>query len=1231
MASQSRLTFASIWAFEDTAVEELERKPALTSIVIVNIQKRMMFVLLIKGPLDGPVSKVADILSRYIDEQKHKDLLDVPQIRQLDIPSALQDDSNPVLDEHNESQEGDLLALDEDPNEELIPHSIDRVTKHWVSSDGGVGCFAANFHDILSSIAIMTGTEIAVAEDLKGIQVSAKNSNDVDDALAKISRIEKSLSSIDKPHVRNMVISADDQTTRFCIQNYSSLNPVAMRRILTDPTLNSNSSLGQMFVTTALSFDDDAQAFKLPQNLVTPPRVEEEPGKSRIWKDFTFQAIGAGDRFLRMESVVEKAHSDPAVALMGDSVPHRYLSAEKVKQVDQWVAENKIVQTEQEWEPNLASQPEPPSESIIRPPGIKSRRAVTSNPKGSIPSSNSPPTRSEPAKGPADDTTSSPRKKWKMTYEIESGSKNSQSAEPITGAGKQDRDVLCGIAFVPANISPPENRSRLPSNFDVTKYGANKYGANKLSHSMMKTMWEHPKPHRVNENICPGPGRKPRKESQLVDVFAPAYTTNIGPPPLSFDQPALIPEKLLVDGESKCNSNNMPIPHGIGNMHDLAGLDFDSNVSFAEDEFLEQEKRLSRLQKIYEVQKEDVGCVNIANTATTYRPVSRRHVNRVLAQERLTELEKCHRLEASQSSDEVGSRKFYLTMNQRAPKSTGKSMSKSEINVKRQATLEDAWGIPKQPVKQVASGDSRNERSFEKREMGQTMSEGRPNKQQLQNAKAELHTNEEIKHLFEALKQTLEAAEYFPGPLSLEVQFGLVLIPLLPKTYKEGLISAGEWTRIFQPRTGIVAPTTKFTNRLTTSGSDVDYIVGLKESKAQGRRQAFEQGDNEYCVFYEYHCRSKSGQLLIITMNEQGSHSIRRPTTALGGVNLHFPSHTWDANISVNGAAGYNMGSNPEFEKAAQYLVDHIWIPPDKQLIQIFSQIPQGSELSIEKVFMKRWTRHRYIRPDETSPKDAAISDSASSTRLRAGSTQASEFTETQMAPREVTSRDHDSLNSGVETGAENQDIFLQITEVQDLIIGTGVSDAQAVKARCAPLLDMLKNGRQWYEVSLVSPAIETILKANANLELGERTDDWRSTDLFGKDALLCNDSSEDSRAKASPGPVAVAIGDTGIGDLFRLAKMVIEKIDGVGFWNFNPIAEAVRMAPVGSLDAPPGMLSVPATSLPVANTKVEPKSFNHDELESIKEVGSATVDVSKKSSSTPSAKLMEQIEEEYW
>ena len=110
----------------------------------------------------------------------------------LDLPSVVQNTSSAV-DDPQWVGNGGLLTLDDDTGA-FIPHPRTQITKLWLSSVGGVGCFAANmYQDMLGEVAKGTGTDITVLDELKGLQVSGGRENDVDDALAKLTRIEAPL------------------------------------------------------------------------------------------------------------------------------------------------------------------------------------------------------------------------------------------------------------------------------------------------------------------------------------------------------------------------------------------------------------------------------------------------------------------------------------------------------------------------------------------------------------------------------------------------------------------------------------------------------------------------------------------------------------------------------------------------------------------------------------------------------------------------------------------------------------------------------------------------------------------------------------------------------------------------------------------------------------------------------------------------------------------------------
>lgn len=1026
-------------------------------------------------------------------------------------------------------------------------------------------------------------------------------------------------SFISAPQVTNMIIAPDNQRTRVRIQNYSDLNPVALRRILTDPNSPSNAILNQTYATLLLYFDPEIQLFRLPETLLAPPQVSNEPGKSRIWNDFTFQEIGKGDDFLGMESIIEKDPGSPQAMASGIAPPHPYLSVEKATRVNQWVERAEMeneVEPELEPEANVAPQPDPPREespvapTMRKPPGIRTRKAATAAKPQPVATPDPTP---EPAKAPSPKNASTPRKRWIMQYGSESedrlvtfpeNTKPESANRSPSGALLLDRspDSSNGASMI--RPQTPDSKLRVSVNFDPTKYGLAKtpQHAAKISLGSPTTSGNNGESQQL---MTP---RRRTGKNELVDVFAPVTQESaVSHPQMSFDQPALIPRKPNEAAENVFGQGMSLVNTGKIS-DDLLGLNFGGEVTASEssnatqlamaqidsngDYLSWQEKRLQELKRSLRERKKGTSDLE-ESVPHASGPPERRHISMLLARQKLAELEK--NLETvKKTTDETSTREFHRTMNHKMARPTEKAKSKAEAKTKRQATLEDAWGIIKKPAKEAESSNNKADGvdGNSKKDKRAETSESKQDPQNSQRLLEEMEAHQKhMESLFDSLKPALEAAEFFTGPLTLEAQFGLILIPLLPKTYDENLISLDEWMQIFQPRNGLAPPTTKFINRLTTAGSDVDHIVDLKTSKAEGKRHLFEQEYTEYSVSYEFHCRTTADQQFIIAIDEQGRHIIRKPNKTLGAVNLHFPKQTWDASIVLGGIIEHIMGSDPELEEAVQYLVDNLWVQPDRSLVRIFSRLPKGNKFVIEKALMKRWTRHRHIRPVDTVPAK-------------------------NVPPENPSSPSDSQALVLVTTENENNDIFLQVLEVQDLLIGSSTSDNQALRARCAPIPEMLKKDRLWYEVSLVSPAIEAILKANAGVEIGERTEDWRSTDILGKDSLLFSDDIGHGIPLLSP--VAAAIGAAGLGELFTLTKTVVEKIDGVGFWNYGPGVEAVRVAAAtaaagagagaGASIAAPLFLPIGMsrqTSSALVKTEQHNKIMGFDDLDSIKEVES--------------------------
>ncbi|RAH66257.1 uncharacterized protein BO66DRAFT_187017 [Aspergillus aculeatinus CBS 121060] len=1124
---EQRLALASIWGFEPIGVREIsEEVKTATSQPDCHLEYLKLYdIISIEGSVDHHTKQIAGIVSNTISGNEYKDLLDEPRIYQLDMTSSLQSHGNE-----------DELNLSLDDGCELIPTSSIHITKLWLSPNGGVGCFSFESRKLLASIADLTSTEITMLDDTKGIQVTGTSEVDVDDALAKLTRVEKPLACVQRPITTNILVAPDDEALRYRLVKYNTLNPIAERRVLPDPTIDPHLDPGEMYVSVQYSIDGETHALKLPTNLANPPHLVYDPGKSRIWNDFTFQPLGSDEGY---DTVYELAESAiPRTNAMTIAVPpslHPYLTVEKAKQVNQWVVEGARVEKdipEQESvapgiNQTLSTQgPAPTLQAPVprtparaqrngseatgsqRPAGVKVRRVAPASIKQKAQAAPSLP-ETRPTSTDLEGNDLSPRRRWVMQYDVKNGDQDLQSVKVEAKAPNSQSQARAQAR------SSEDNRSIISSKFDSTKYG------------LAKSSPQRAFGRRGNPSTGPAALRKAARQNQLIDIDIPVSNTT-STQVVSFDQPALLPV-----ASSSCGSGSATTILLDKNTSDLAGLTIgvsnllDSSdsgsgletTSWRSSNLISQDERLNALRLSY-----NAAAVQVLPTADE-RPntaASRSQANEALVKAMVTDLERAQRSE-KESFSEVTSREFHNTRH-RSPKSASTAKSKAEAKARRQATLEDSWGISKPKKQPVQSSEGQKPAS------GVTV-------QALVVPKPAPVKDEgiqrQVKSLYDAIIPILDSAACFPGAMNIEMQFGLILVPLLPKSYRQENLTADAWTRLFRPQSGLSAPTTKFIRRLTTSGADIDHIVDIRTSKADGKLRLFEQDYTDYCVSYEFHFRTRSNQLYMVVIDENGRYSVREPGKKLGGITFHFPAYTWDANMSVNQVTGLVGDSNPDIEQIAQHLAKSIWVEPDRNLICIYTRLPTEVEnkVTLEKVYMRRWTRHRHLQRDEAAA------------RIARGQASATVTTSPDKA------LDEDDINT-------TSHIFLQITEVQDLLFGKHYTEPEVKRARATAPAEMVNNGRLWYEVSLVSPAIDSLLNSNADLEVGEPTTDWCGIDLFGRDAAaLIHDTTtnEGKTEDETPSAVAKDIGHAGLGDMLRLARTVIQRIDAVGYWNTRP------------------------------------------------------------------------------
>lgn len=362
---------------------------------------------------------------------------------------------------------------------------------------------------------------------------------------------------------------------------------------------------------------------------------------------------------------------------------------------------------------------------------------------------------------------------------------------------------------------------------------------------------------------------------------------------------------------------------------------------------------------------------------------------------------------------------------------------------------------------------------------------------------------EVIKDVFRQLQPALSAARSFPGFVSLEVQIGLIMVEAFPSKMWDIPLTLQKLQELLLDDTGLEEATvsTNFMNRVTTSPADVDHILNI-ESNGQ---RVFERDVAQRSTCYEFHCKTPAGEAIIVKVDDKRGMTIASPPPALlTTVQLAFPAFVWDAAVFLHGHKSPDTELDPHIERAAQFLVRELWIEPNQKKVHLLACTT--SQLKVEQVIVKRTTLHRYRQGNTETPTD--------------------------------------------------DDICLRITETQDLLISTNPTGENVFKAWCAPLAEMTKANRQWWEVGLISPAINKLLKTNESLQLGESTDAWCSADILGNEIDLvsgedeaASDPVQSSRnsSSISSHPVAAGIGSSGLGGLLRLTESVVQSIDGVG------------------------------------------------------------------------------------
>ncbi|KAJ6186471.1 hypothetical protein N7519_007772 [Penicillium mononematosum] len=453
-------------------------------------------------------------------------------------------------------------------------------------------------------------------------------------------------------------------------------------------------------------------------------------------------------------------------------------------------------------------------------------------------------------------------------------------------------------------------------------------------------------------------------------------------------------------------------------------------------------------------------------------------------------------------SDEAQTREFHETMfHQRPPDKTFQWVDEVTKAV-RKATKEVQTANALQRKENVGPNSENKEKvqapisNFWQRRIGSKPTEAQPQKSTALPTKAtvkssrEKHMHESTETLFRFLQPILDSVGSFPGMLSLEIQFGLMFMPSLPASTKEREMSYKEVHQLFFSEHNLTPPPISFFERLTSSPADIDFLVDLEVNQSR----LFDQKYSHRGVKYEFWCRVGPNRTIVVSVNEYGDAMIRYPEVSLGTVHLSFPSQVWDAAARVRGFIEYNTGADPELEEAARMMAKSIQIEPNNKHLRMLVRVPPVSKIKVDKVFMERWSRHSYL-------------------------------------------------------SQKSKDIFLQISETQELLATPSVLDQGIMVLQNVPLEKLVKDGNQWWQASIVSSKVDDIMKSNSFLQPGDRNESWCATDLLGADVANVVPSTADQELST----LGAEVGHSGIGAMFQLAKTVVQKIDAVGYYNRGP------------------------------------------------------------------------------
>ena len=299
-----------------------------------------------------------------------------------------------------------------------------------------------------------------------------------------------------------------------------------------------------------------------------------------------------------------------------------------------------------------------------------------------------------------------------------------------------------------------------------------------------------------------------------------------------------------------------------------------------------------------------------------------------------------------------------------------------------------------------------------------------------------------LKQYDDAAAQLLSMTRTTQGQIKLEVIIGRLMIDYQSGSseFKKKTFAVGQWPTVFLSTSAPVGLRSFITNRLTSFGSDADFISRLKLPSG---RSMFTPEPCERATFYRFKCFStlRTHSPMVVDIYEDKTLKLQNAELLNGALDLHFAKRYWDARIAVT--VDQAVGDE-RYAKAVKSMADNLCVAPAANHLDISTKI-DPKIFDFQSIEIRRETRHR---------------------------------------------------------STNYPDLLLKLSEVQELsfeISATG-NEEQYYHAWTKPKPDVMNDGKLWWEVSLASATAEKILKENETLELGE-TSVWKPSDIV--DALI--------------------------------------------------------------------------------------------------------------------------------